>query len=74
MIEVKLDRDYYSKMPDITKWLRKHMGPMDYNEQQVPATRWAYSQIFGYTTIVFRDEADATAFKAKWIKNGDANG
>lgn len=63
IIEVKLDRSYYSQTAEIAKWLIDNIGPLSPQE----ICLWHIDQMFGHTVIRFAREEDAAEFCLVWI-------
>lgn len=70
MTQIKLDRNHYHKTHEIEDWLRKNIGRGTWYAGELDHLnlnmKWTISQMFGYTTITFRDDKDAIMFTLKW--------
>jgi len=65
MIELTLNRDYYSKYETIMKWCEEHFGHGGFT----PAAndRWQIGIAFGHQFYKFKHESDASMFALKWL-------
>jgi hypothetical protein len=69
MKEITFGRDRYIQYPQMQKWCEENIGGSggwcnldDYNLARV----WSINILFGYTTLQFRNDEDATAFILRW--------
>ncbi len=62
--EVTLGRGYYSHCQEIYAWLREEFGPC--TDIKVDGI-WGWNQMFGYTTIKFKHDADRNRF-VYWVQ------
>jgi len=59
--DIVLDRDYYHLHPEIYEWCNEHFGIM--------TTTWNRHMHFGNQYYTFENDADATYFALRWVKN-----
>jgi hypothetical protein len=69
----ELGREYYHQRREIERWCEQQFGTNPdsnnwvYSEPGDWETRiWAMSEIFGYTTVYFKNEQDSTLFALRW--------
>jgi hypothetical protein len=65
-IRIEIDRDYYSRNPEIYAWFYKHLGPTGGITPLKEGMTWAASEIFGYIGIEFLNESDFRKFSEYW--------
>ena len=66
MTNIRLDRNYYHLHDQIGRWCQENFGPVElYNHGNC---RWSRDMMFGYQDYYFTEEADATFFTLKWVK------
>lgn len=63
--QIKLDRDYYPKLPEICNWCRDNIGPGGYIIRDHCV--WKIETAFGYSNFYFKHEKDAMHFTLKWL-------
>lgn len=66
MHEVILNRDYYARSSEIVNWLWDHVGNPEWHGAHSQEAIWKTHQVFGYTIIQFKHEADLVQFKLTW--------
>lgn len=68
--KIRLGRDYYHRIHEITTWCEKNIGLGGwccYQENMLFGDyKWDIEQLFGYTTFRFTDASDYSKFLVKW--------
>lgn len=67
MIEINLDREYYSQHQEILRWLYDNVGPGGGWRKNMPDDWcWDFAEIFGHARIRFRHDEHALLFRLTW--------
>jgi hypothetical protein len=67
--KVKFGRGSYSRRKEIFAWCVKHFGEeMIFNEDwgMIWSERWRQTELWGYSTVYFRDSRDMVFFLLSW--------
>lgn len=72
MKELRFGKDRYHLHSEIEEWCKKHVGPGGwYSGGEIISWKalgkWRISCTFGNTTISFKNDEDAVAFKLVWL-------
>ena len=63
--EIKIGKDRYHELSDMSRWCSRQFGPGGYLKHQ--ANVWYMETAFGNSVFRFKQERDATAFALKWL-------
>ena len=70
MFSIRLDRSYYHRHSEIFNLCVSMFGECSYHEEISEGKAWSISNMFGYTTIKFKNESDLNKFKDALLSLG----